>query len=29
MMQLKRHHIIIAAIAIVVAVAMALNYYIW
>jgi len=29
MMQLKRHHIIIAAIAIVVAVAMTLNYYIW
>jgi hypothetical protein len=29
MMQLKTHHVVIAAIAVVVAVAMALNYYLW
>lgn len=29
MMQLKSHHMVIGAIAIVVAVAMALNYYLW
>jgi len=28
-MQFKSHHVIIAAVAIVVAVAMALNYYLW
>ena len=29
MMQLKSHHVVIAAVAIVVAVAIALNYYLW
>ena len=29
MMDLKSHHVIIAAVAILVAVAMALNYYLW
>ena len=29
MMQLKTHHVVIAVIAVVVAVAMALNYYLW
>jgi len=29
MMQLKSHHVIIAAVAVLVAVAMALNYYLW
>ena len=29
MMQLKTHHVVIGAIAILVAVAMALNYYLW
>jgi hypothetical protein len=29
MMQLKAHHVVIGAIAILVAVAMALNYYLW
>ena len=29
MMQLKTHHVVIAAIAVLVAVAMALNYYLW
>lgn len=29
MMQLKSHHVIIAAVAALVAVAMALNYYLW
>ena len=29
MMELKSHHVIIAAVAILVAVAMALNYYLW
>jgi hypothetical protein len=29
MMQLKAHHVVIGAIALVVAVAMALNYYLW
>jgi hypothetical protein len=29
MMQLKTHHVVIGAIAIAVAVAMALNYYLW
>ena len=29
MMQLKTHHVVIAAIAVVVAVAMVLNYYLW
>ena len=29
MMNLKSHHVIIAAVAILVAVAMALNYFIW
>lgn len=29
MMQLKSHHVIIAAVAVLVAVAVALNYYLW
>ena len=29
MMQLKSHRVVIAAVAILVAVAMALNYYLW
>ncbi len=29
MMQLKTHHLLIGAVAIVIAVAMALNYYLW
>ncbi len=29
MMQLKTHHVVIGAVAVVVAVAMALNYYLW
>ena len=29
MMQLKAHHVIIGAVALLVAVAMALNYYLW
>jgi hypothetical protein len=29
MMQLRAHHIVLAAIAITVAVAMAVNYYLW
>jgi hypothetical protein len=29
MMQLKTHHVVIGAIAVVIAVAMALNYYLW
>jgi hypothetical protein len=29
MMKLRAHHIVLAAITIVVAVAMALNYYLW
>jgi hypothetical protein len=29
MMQLQAHHVVIGAIAVVVAVAMALNYYLW
>jgi hypothetical protein len=29
MMQLKSHHVIIAAVAILVAVAMVLNFYLW
>lgn len=29
MMQLKAHHVVIGAIALLVAVAMALNYYLW
>ncbi len=29
MMKLRTHHVVLAAITIVVAVAMALNYYLW
>jgi hypothetical protein len=29
MMQIKSHHLIIAAVALLVAIAMALNYYLW
>ena len=29
MMQLKAHHVVIAAVAIVAAVALMLNYYLW
>jgi hypothetical protein len=29
MMQLKSHHLVIAAVALLVAIAMALNYYLW
>jgi len=29
MMQFKAHHVVIGAIAVVVAIAMALNYYLW
>jgi hypothetical protein len=29
MMQLKAHHVVIGTIAVVVAIAMALNYYLW
>jgi len=29
MMQLKTHHVVIGAVALLVAIAMALNYYLW
>ena len=29
LMELRRHHIVVAAVAIVVAVALAANYYLW
>jgi hypothetical protein len=29
MMQLRAHHVVLGVIAVVVAVAMALNYYLW
>jgi hypothetical protein len=29
MMQLRTHHVVLAAIALTIAVAMALNYYLW